>query len=85
MGPLLIWLFKKDESPFVEAQAKEALNFQISISIYGIVAALLAFVLIGFLLIPALFIAHIVLTIIAAVRVSEGRAYSYPLTIRLIA
>ena len=85
LGPLLIWLFKKDASPFVEAQAKEALNFQISMSIYGIVAALLAFVLIGFLLIPALFIAHIVLTIIASVRVSEGRAYSYPLTIRLIA
>lgn len=60
-----IWLFKKDGSPFVEAQAKEALNFQVSISIYGIVAALLV-VLIGLLLIPALFIAHIVLTIIAA-------------------
>lgn len=84
LGPLLVWLFKKDESPFVEAQAKEALNFQISISIYSVVAALLAFVLIGFLLIPALFVAHIVLTVVASVRVSEGRAYSYPLTIRLI-
>ena len=84
LGPLFIWLFKKDASPFVEAQAKEALNFQISISIYGVVAALLAFVLIGFLLIPVLFVAHVVLTIIASVRVSEGRAYSYPFTIRLI-
>ena len=84
LGPLLIWLFKKDESPFVEAQAKEALNFQISISIYGVVAAMLAFVLVGFLLVPALFVAHIVLTIIASVKVSEGGGYSYPLTIRLI-
>ena len=84
LGPLVVWLIKKDESPYAEQQAKEALNFQISLTIYGIVAALLAFVFIGFLLIPVLFVLQIVLTIVATVRVSEGKAYEYPLTIRLI-
>ena len=84
LGPLVIWLIKKDESPFVEQQAKEALNFQISLTIYGVVAGFLVVVLIGLFLLPVIFVLHIVLTIVAAVRVSEGKAYHYPLTIRLI-
>jgi uncharacterized Tic20 family protein len=59
LGPLLIWLFEKDASPFVEAQAREALNFQLSMCIYSVSSVLLAFVLVGFLLVPALFVAHI--------------------------
>ena len=85
LGPLLVWLFKRDTSPFVEAQAKEALNFQISITIYGVVAGLLIIVLIGVFLIPLIFVVQIVLTIVAAVRASEGKAYTYPFTIRLVA
>ncbi len=84
LGPLVIWLIKKDESPYAEDQAKEALNFQLSLTIYGIAAALLAFVFIGFLLIPVIFVLHIVLTVVATVKTSEGKAYRYPLTIRLI-
>ncbi len=84
LGPLVVWLIKKDESPYAEQQAKEALNFQISLTIYGIVAALLAVVFIGFLLIPVLFVLQIVLTIVATIRVSEGKPYEYPLTIRLV-
>ena len=84
LGPLLIWLFKRGESPFVEAQAEEALNFQLSITIYGVVAGLLIIVLIGVFLIPLVFVVQIVLTIVAAVRASEGKAYTYPFTIRLI-
>lgn len=84
LGPLVIWLIKKDELPYAEDQAKEALNFQISLSIYGLVAALLAVAFIGFLLIPVIFVLHIVLTIVATIQTSEGKAYRYPLTIRLI-
>ena len=85
LGPFLIWLFKRDMSPFVEMQAKEALNFQLSMMIYGAVAGLLIILLVGVFLIPLVFVLHIVLTIVAAVRASEGKAYSYPLTIRLVA
>ena len=85
LGPLLVWLFKRGESPFVEMQAKEALNFQLSITIYGVVAGLLIILLVGVFLIPIVFILQIVLTIVAAVRASEGKAYTYPCTIRLVA
>ena len=65
-------------------QAKEALNFQLSITIYGVVAGLLIILLVGVFLIPIVFILQIVLTIVAAVRASEGKAYTYPFTIRLV-
>ncbi len=84
VGPLVIWLIKKDELSFVDDQGKESLNFEISMSIYGIIAGLLCFVLIGFVLIPALIVTHIVLVIMATVKASSGERYRYPLTIRLI-
>ena len=84
LGPLVVWLIKKDEFPFVEEQGKEALNFQISMTIYGIVAFILCFVLIGFPLLIAIGILDLILVIVAAVRASSGQAYRYPLTIRFI-
>jgi uncharacterized Tic20 family protein len=84
VGPLLVWLLKKDESAFVAEHAKEALNFQISLTIYIIVSALLMCVLIGFVLLPALLIADVVLTVMAAVAASNGTMYRYPLTIRFV-
>lgn len=84
IAPLVIWLIKKDTDPFAEACAKEALNFQISLSIYGFVVFLLCFIVIGIFLIPVLFVAAIVLMIIAAVKASNGEVYRYPLTLRLI-
>lgn len=82
--PLIIWLIKKDEFAFVDEQGKESLNFQISITIYGIVAGLLCFIAIGFVLLPVLAVAHIVLIIIATVKTNQGEAYSYPFTLRFI-
>jgi uncharacterized Tic20 family protein len=82
--PLVLWLVKRDESAFVDAHGREALNFQISVTIYAIVASLLAWVLIGFVLLPLLAGFHIVLMIIASVRASHGEPYRYPLTIRLL-
>lgn len=84
VGALIIWLIKKDQSPFVDEQGKEALNFQITVLI-GIVGSwILMFVLIGMLLMPLLLIANLVFCILAAVAVSKGQHYRYPLAIRLL-
>lgn len=84
MGPLVVWLLKKDDHPFIDQCGKEALNFQISVGIYYVGAMILSVVLIGALLLPVIFIGAFVLTIIAAVKTSKGETYKYPLTIRLI-
>ncbi len=84
IGPLIVWLIKKDESPFVDDQGKESLNFQISFTIYCLVASILIFVVIGIILLIALGIAFLVLVIIASIKANEGEEFRYPLTIRLI-
>lgn len=91
LGPLIIWQLKKDQFQEVDRHGREALNFQLSVLIYllggGVVAVLLSFFCIGFLLIPALAavgIAALVLSIIAGVKASEGQFYEYPLNLRLI-
>lgn len=84
LGPLIMWLVKKDESAFVDDQGKEALNFNITISIAGFVAFLLIFVVIGGILLPIIGIFWLVMTIIAAVKANGGERYRYPLTLRLI-
>lgn len=84
IAPLVIWLVHRDQSPLVEREAKEALNFQLSMTLYSIIAGVLCFVLIGFLLLPAILLLDVVCMIIAAVKVSEGATWRYPLTIRLV-
>jgi len=84
LGPLIVWLIKKDEYPFVNDQGKEALNFQISFLIYGAASALLIFAIVGIALAPAVFVCWVVFTIVAAVNANDGKAYRYPLTIRFI-
>ena len=83
-APLIIYLMKKDESPFVADQARESLNFQISVCIYALISGVLILVLIGLLLLPVVGVAGAILTIIASVKAANGEAYRYPLTIRLI-
>jgi uncharacterized Tic20 family protein len=84
IGPLIVWLVKKDESSFVDGQGKESLNFQISFTIYCIIAAILIPVVIGIILLIALGIVFLILVIMAAVKANEGEEFRYPLTIRLI-
>ena len=84
IGPLVIYLVKKDESAFVGDQAKEVLNFHLSVLIYGIVAGFSVLLLIGFVLLPALLVFVFVVTIIGAIRAYEGNMYRYPLCIRFI-
>lgn len=82
--PLVIWLLKREESEFIARNALEALNFQISVTLYSIVVGALCFVLIGFVLIPVLMGFHIVFMIIASMKASQGETYRYPWTIRLL-
>jgi len=84
IAPLLIWILKKDEFPFVNDQGKEALNFQISITIYVLASIILVFILIGIPILIILGIFALVMTIIGAINAYDGKAYRYPLTIRLI-
>ncbi|HUU16258.1 MAG TPA: DUF4870 domain-containing protein [Sedimentisphaerales bacterium] len=84
VGPLIVWQIKKEEFPFVDEQGKEAVNFQISMLIYGVVAALLIFACIGTVLLPAVAIFDLVFMLIAAVKANDGHHYRYPLTIRFI-
>jgi len=90
IGPLIIWMVKKDAMPFVDDQAKEALNFNISVALVFLALFLLSVLTLGIGLIIAIpawiiiGIAWLVFTIIAAIKAHEGVAYRYPLTLRLI-
>ena len=84
LGPLIVWLWKKDDHPFVDEHGKESLNFQLTMLIAVIVSVILMIVLIGFLLLWLLGIANLVLIIIATIRASENKIYRYPVSIRFI-
>jgi uncharacterized Tic20 family protein len=83
-GPLIIWCLKKDEMPFVNEQGKEALNFQITMTLAFIIACVSLFVLIGFVLLPAVWLFDVIVTIIAAVKANEGVSFRYPLSLRFV-
>jgi len=90
IGPLIIWLVKKDTMPFVDDQGKEALNFNITLAIVAAVLLILTIMTLGigiFITLPVgvlVGIAWLIFTIIAAIKASEGVAYRYPVTLRLI-
>jgi uncharacterized Tic20 family protein len=84
LGPLIVWLVKKDTMPFVDDQGKESLNFQLTVTIALFVSGLLCFVLIGLVLLPAVILADVILVILAAIKANEGVAYRYPYNIRFI-
>ena len=82
LGPLIIWAIKKDEFAFVDDQGKEALNFQLTLTIAYIISAILILVLVGFVLIAALCIYSIIMIIVASIKANDGQAYRFPYTIR---
>ena len=84
IGPLIVWQLKKDEYEFVDDQGKESLNFQITMTIAGVVAFMLIFVIIGIFLLPVVMLFDLVMKIIAAVKASNGERFRYPLSIRFI-
>jgi len=83
IGPLVIYLTVKDK-PFATSQAKEALNFQITVLIAWVACAILSFIGIGFILYPAVWILNLVFCITAAMAAGKGEAYKYPFAIRLV-
>lgn len=84
VGPMVIWMMKRDEYPLVDDQGKEVLNFQLSILIYGIIGVILVFLVIGIFVLIALGIFVLIMTIIGAIKANEGVKYRYPLNLRLI-
>ena len=88
VGPLVVWLAKRDGNPLVDDQGREALNFQISWTIYFIANVILFVTVIGAIIaIPVFFILpvfHIVCMIIAAIKANDGVAFRYPLCIRFL-
>lgn len=84
--PLVIWLTNKDKTDkaFLNDQAKEALNFQITIAIAWFVAIVLSALLIGFLLYPVIMVVNLIFCILAGLKANEGVAYRYPFALRLI-
>jgi uncharacterized Tic20 family protein len=84
LGPLIVWLVKRGDAPEIDAHGKEALNFQISMLIYNIVAAVFCLILIGFIFLAILWVLNAILVIVAAIQASDGKFYRYPMTIRFI-
>jgi uncharacterized protein len=84
LPPLILWLIKRDEAPELDAHGKEAVNFQLSMLIYNLVAAVFCLVLVGFVFLAILWILNTVFVIIAAIQASDGKFYRYPMTIRFI-
>jgi len=85
VGPLVVWLIKKDTMPMVNQHGKESLNFQITVLIAFMVCLVLTLVVIGVVLMFVVGIGALVLTIMAAVKVSNGQFdYKYPFTLRLV-
>jgi len=79
--PLVLWMLKKDEDPFIDRTGRAVLNFQFSALIYFIVCVVLAFVLIGFLLMPLLLLLEVIFAIIGAVKAGDGIVWQYPMAI----
>ena len=84
LGPLIIWLIKKDEYDFVDQEGKESVNFQITVSIASLIAGILSVVLIGVPLLIAIAILSVIFTIKACMQSNEGRHYQYPFNLRII-
>jgi len=89
VGPLILWLIKKQESPYLDAVGKRVLNFQISYSVYGFAAAtligLLWWLIIGLFLVPLyviIAVAWLLFTIIGAIKESNGETYEFPFVIK---
>jgi uncharacterized protein len=84
IGPLVIWLLKKDESSFINYHGREYFNFFISYTVYSVISGILVFLIVGIFLLWILGIMALVFTIIAAVKAYEGNEYRFPLVFRVI-
>jgi uncharacterized Tic20 family protein len=84
LGPLIVWLIKKDQSKFVDEQGKEALNFQITLLIGDVIGIATSCLIVGWFILLAVWGIRLVFCILAAIAVNKGEHYRYPFAIRLI-
>ncbi|GGP98899.1 DUF4870 domain-containing protein [Shewanella ulleungensis] len=84
LGPLIVWLMKRDEFEFANQCGKNCLNFKLSLLIYALISAILILVGVGVLLLAGLALLDIICTIMAIVKASDGIAYQYPLSIKFL-
>lgn len=84
IGPLVLWLVKRGDSPFIDDHGKEAVNFQITMLIYMVVSGVLVIALIGILGLIVFGLMMIIMPIIAGLKANEGQYFRYPMTIRFI-
>ncbi len=84
LGPLIVWLLKRDDHPFIDEQGKESLNFQITMFIVLFISFLLTLIFIGFVLLIIVALVMTIFPIIAAIRVTDSVHYRYPFSIRFI-
>ncbi|RIW35125.1 DUF4870 domain-containing protein [Bacillus salacetis] len=84
IGPLIIWLIKKDDSEYIDFHGKEYMNFLISYFVYGLISSLLMLVLVGFILAPIVGLLAFIFTILGAIKAYEGERYRIPTVFRII-
>ncbi len=84
VGPLIIWLLKKNESAFIDNHGKEYFNFVISYAAYALISSILMIVLIGFVTIWIVGVLGFIFTIVGAVKAYEGKEYRIPLVFRIL-
>ncbi len=84
LAPLVVWLIKREESEFVDANGKQALNFQMTWTVIIVFALFSLLVGVGLFLVPIVALAWVILVVLATVRASENEVYDYPLTVDLV-
>ena len=84
LGPLIVWMLKKEEHPFIDEQGKEAVNFQITMFIAAFISALLIFVVVGIFLLIIVGLLMVILPVVGAIKANEGEDFRYPFSIRFI-
>jgi len=84
IGPLVCWISRKDDSPWVDANGKSSLNFQLSLLLYTVLTIPLVFIIVGIPIILFLIVLEVVCIVIAAIRAAKGEVFKYPITIPFI-
>ncbi|MCQ8879639.1 DUF4870 domain-containing protein [Pseudoalteromonas shioyasakiensis] len=84
IGPLIVWLIKKDEMPIVNEHGKKSLNFQITMLIAYIVCFILMFVAIGVILLPIVAVFSFIMVVVGAIKANDGKEFNYPISLNLI-
>lgn len=84
LGPLVVWMLRRDQIPGVEKAGRESLNFQLTVTVMGLIGVMLSVVFVGLVLLFLLVVFHFCMTLYASVRTQKGKEFTYPLTIRII-